>query len=120
MLTGIRQETSIQGYLIGVGSPEDPRIIVHDGSTILSISLAPYPVVREMAEHLGLRVRLSGPGSWRRTAEGAWQLEWMNVRRVDVLKRHGLSAAIALLRDAKVQWPEDTLDRFAEYRSETA
>jgi hypothetical protein len=76
MLAGIRQETHLQGYLIAVGDPENPcRVMMRDGSAILTNLAAPAALAVEMANHLGQPVRLNGTGSWRRTTEGAWQLE---------------------------------------------
>lgn len=112
-LSGIRQATTLDGLLVSVGGVGDSaaiRLQSLDGTVVSKLS-AERSVAKELARRIYEPVRVSGPGTWGRSEDGVWGLERMQIQSFEPLDDEPLSAVMAKLRAAKVNWPDDAEDR---------
>lgn len=115
----IRQPTTVQGTLISVGGKQEKsNLLIQDeaGETISGCS-ANRALAKQLAQYLYEPIRLSGDGTWERSAKGVWRLERMTVQAYLPLDDRPLGEVINELQSIPIDWPSDTLQRLKELRS---
>lgn len=115
----IRQPTTIQGTLISVGGKQERSnlLIQDEAGDIVSGCSANRALAKQLAQYLYETIRLSGDGTWERSAEGVWRLERMTVQAYLPLDDRPLGDVIKELQSIPVDWPSDTLQRLRDLRS---
>ncbi|KQX26090.1 MULTISPECIES: hypothetical protein [unclassified Sphingomonas] len=118
VLSGIRQASTVDGYLIRVGGAgDDAALQVQDlQGRILSRLTAKRAVAKDLAKLMWEPVRLHGIGLWERTGEGEWRLERMQVQSFEQLEDEDLSVILEKMRTLKVTWPDDVDKRLRDER----
>lgn len=114
---GIRQQSSLAGVLLRVGGTHGGLQLLADDGRIIGRIDCPRELARMIAPHLYGWVRIHGPASWERGADGAWRVERMTAQSFDVLRDETLEQTIERLRRAGVSWPEDADERLAAERA---
>jgi hypothetical protein len=82
----IRQPTTVQGRLVRLeGYGEDVWVGIEEETDLAGRIVVKAAVAPELAAHFHRYVRLSGSGRWRRTSEGQWCLEHLDVSSFEAL-----------------------------------
>lgn len=117
VIGGIQQQSSLTGMLLRVGGKDGSvQLLAEDGRIIGRIH-CPRDLARAIAPHLYSWVRIRGPASWERSADGGWRVERMTAQSFDVLLNETLPQTIERLRLAGIKWPEDADERLAAERA---
>ena len=108
VLSGIRQVTTFDGVLIAIGGVNDASIRLQsvDGR-VTSGFTATRTVAKELAKLILEPVRVTGPATWARNEDGAWELERMQIQSWELLEDEPLGLILERLRSANVDWPAD-------------
>ncbi|MBL8472109.1 MAG: hypothetical protein KF778_05690 [Rhodocyclaceae bacterium] len=94
------EQGELDGVVIKLGG-RDATVPVHleDADGRFHLCNASRAVAKDLAAHLfGDPVRAAGRGKWRRTAEGAWELEQFDIQSFHPLDATPLDLAVAALR----------------------
>jgi hypothetical protein len=108
-ITDVRQATTFDGVLLRIGgSGENIPILMQGlgGETHAGFT-APRSLAKQMARQIFEPVRVSGIGSWDRSASGTWTLVRMLIQSYEPLEAEELGDVMARLRAAPVVWPPD-------------
>jgi hypothetical protein len=111
-VSGVRQASSFDGSLIRVGGVGEtvPLQMQDLGGELFSNFSAPKAIAKAMAPRLFEPLRVSGIGSWDRSAEGKWKLSKMLIQSFEPLGDETLADVFQKLRAAPVNWPPDADD----------
>lgn len=118
----VRQPTTLEGELIRVGGlRENAQLLIQEMSgKVIAGCTAPRDVARAMGSLLYRPVRVSGIGSWHRTAEGQWEVGNLHVQTFEELESDTHEQAFAKLQALQIEWPDDALERLAAMREAVA
>lgn len=117
-ISGIRQQTTIDGQLTRIGGVGDYAALqMQDlsGKVLTGIS-ASKSLAKEMAKLIYEPIRISGIGVWCRDEEGQWAIEKMQVQSFEPLDDDDAIGMLHQLRALKVEWPDDALEQLAALR----
>jgi hypothetical protein len=111
-ISGVRQASSYDAILIRVGGVADniPLLMEDLSGEILSGFSAPKVIAKTMAPLLFEPLRVTGIGSWERSADGVWKLSKMLIQSFEPLGDETLADVFQKLRAAPVTWPPDADD----------
>ena len=111
-ISGVRQASSFDGSLIRVGGVGDnvPLLMQDLGGEVFSGFSAPKAIAKAMAPMLFEPLRVTGVGSWERSAAGEWKPSKMLVQSFEPLGGETLADVFQKLRAASVTWPPDADD----------
>ncbi len=90
----------LDGVVIKIGGKDDTVPVLLEGENCVYFHCnTARDVARKLASHLfGQPVRVTGRGKWRRTPEGAWELDNFDIKSFEVLDEMPLEEAVAALR----------------------
>lgn len=122
IIHSVRQPTTLQGELIRVGGlRENAQLLIQEMSgKVVSGCTAPRDVARAMAPLLYKSLRVSGIGSWHRTAAGQWEVTNLHVQTFEELDADVHEATLAKLQAVVAMWPADAADQLAAMRDVAA
>lgn len=101
----IQQQNTLQGVPIKVGGENDPVPVHLEDGAHRYIVHAKRSLAKEIAQHLFVdTIRVYGSGRWTRNADGAWQMSWFLVDRIEVLETGDLRRAVGELRSIDSAW----------------
>ncbi len=116
----ITQHTQVDGIVVRIGGIDEtiPLVLQDREGKTSSCTIRGRDRAREMAKHLfGAPIRVSGLGKWTRNAEGAWELENLNVATVEELDDQTLEEAFNDVRRAAAgAWNSDSLEAWKHER----
>jgi hypothetical protein len=90
----------LDGVVIKIGGKDDtvPVLLEGDNGVFYRCNTV-RDVARKLASHLfGPPVRITGRGKWRRTQEGAWELDNFDIKSFEALDETPLGEVVAALR----------------------
>lgn len=119
LMHGVRQPTTIEGMLVRIGGVREFSTLLiqgEDGKLIAGCS-ATHAVAKQLAHLLYEQVRLSGVGTWARSAEGEWMLDRMQVQTYEKLDERAHMDVIRELQALSVAWPDDAAKQLAALRA---
>ena len=113
VISGVRQATSFDGSLLRIGGPGDytPLQMQNLSGEILSGFSTSRSLAKTMSGLLFKPIRVTGIGSWDRSAGGEWKLAKMLVQSYEVLRDDELKGVVRELQAASVTWPPDADER---------
>jgi hypothetical protein len=121
----IKQETTLDGYIIMVGGERDPvPVHLQDGDTTFNCRASRIVAKRLAPMMFDTKLRVAGAGTYFRNEHGRWEMRRFTIETFTVLKTEALSKTVERLRRIGAAWkttndPLSTLDEIRHGDSRT-
>jgi hypothetical protein len=114
----IKQQGFIDGVINSVGGKDEPKHVrlEIDGRDVAGCYTT-KAIAKQLGNQLWEPVRLYGRGSWRRDADGNWELLKFKIEGFEPLERASLSDALTRLRKIPTEWDDNSYTELIKIRN---
>lgn len=107
----VKQTGTVSGVVVRVGGvgKRIPVLLQSQGRQTTGCH-ADKETAKELGRYLFEPVRLYGDGQWRRTADGAWEVDRFRIARFSPLDKGTLSEVLAKLRPVAANWGDEAYE----------
>ncbi len=121
-ISAVRQPTTLTGKLVRIGGiGEYAQLLIQEPSgDVIAGCMASRAIAQNMGNLLYKSIRVSGDGSWQRTADGKWEINRLNIQSFEELSEDELEDVLGEIYKLTTDWTDDAAGKLLSMREDAA